>query len=350
MTARRVRSGKSSVPPRVGINAVFLRPRMGGLETYVNALVPELRRLAPDVRLTIFCGPQGLQQLRDQDWSSDVSLATHPLLGRPGLKAVSELTLLGPLASRRVDLLHNVALTAPLRTRAVNVVLIADVTWIVAPDPGDRVTNTVWRIAVPPVARRADRVLALSNAGAEDIVRHLRVPRQRIDVIPPGPGVSGNVSPTPEAELRSRLGLGRRPGNPHRLREASPQEPRSPDSSDARHRSGSSGCRAGDARQSDASRTRTQTTRLRARGRRPRRIPELRRRAGSREPLPDRPLLRVRLSQRRLWVTCSGSDAPRASRRVCVRLGAAGGGWRCGRVFRPPERAGHRSRAPRADR
>jgi glycosyltransferase involved in cell wall biosynthesis len=181
---------------------------MGGLETYVNALVPELRRLAPGVRLTIFCGPQGVQQLRDQPWSSEVSFATHPLLGRPGLKAASELTLLGFLASRRVDLLHSVALTAPLRTRAVNVVLIADVTWIVAPDPGDRVTNTVWRIAVPPVARRADRVLALSNAGAVDIVRHLRVPRDRIDVIPPGPGVRGDVSPTPEGQLRSRLGLG----------------------------------------------------------------------------------------------------------------------------------------------
>ena len=36
-----------------------------------------------------------------------------------------------------MDLLHSVALTAPLYTRAVNVVTLADVTWIVAPDPGE---------------------------------------------------------------------------------------------------------------------------------------------------------------------------------------------------------------------
>src|SRR5437763_2545479 len=136
---------RPELPPRVGINAVFLRPRMGGLETYVNAILPELIRLAPQVRFTIFCGPQGVDQLQEQPWSSEVSLATQPWLGRPGLKALSELIMLGAVASRRVDLLHNVAMTGPLRTRATNVVMIHDVTWLIAPDPGDALTNAIWR-------------------------------------------------------------------------------------------------------------------------------------------------------------------------------------------------------------
>jgi glycosyltransferase involved in cell wall biosynthesis len=199
------------LPPRIGINAVFLRPRMGGLETYINALVPEIVRLAPSLRITVFCGPQGVQQLRDQPWSSEVCLATHPLLGRPGLKAASELTLLGPLASRRVDLLNSVAMTGPLRTRAVHVVMIHDLTWIIAPDPGDAATNALWRIAVPPVARRAARIITLSTAAAEDIDRYLHVARDRIDIVPPGPGVAASAEPTPEGVLRERLGLGHGP-------------------------------------------------------------------------------------------------------------------------------------------
>jgi glycosyltransferase involved in cell wall biosynthesis len=137
-----------------------------------------------------------------------VELVTHPLLGRRGLKALSELTLLGALAGRRVDLLHSVAMTAPLRTRAVNLVTLADVTWIVAPDPGEAQTMRLWRVIVPPVARRADRILALSEAGAEHVVEYLRVPRGRIDVVALAPGVSNRVAPTPAVELRSRLGLG----------------------------------------------------------------------------------------------------------------------------------------------
>jgi glycosyltransferase involved in cell wall biosynthesis len=197
-----------ALPRRIGLNAVFLEPRMGGLDTYVRALVPELVRLAPGVRFSIFCSPVGARYLAREGWSEEVELVTHPLLGRRGLKAIGELTLLGALAGRRVDLLHSVAMTAPLRTRAVNVVTLADVTWLVAPDPAEAGTVLVWRLLIPPVARRADRLIALSQAGAQHVVEHLRVPRERIDVVPLAAGISDRATPTGAAELRERLGLG----------------------------------------------------------------------------------------------------------------------------------------------
>ncbi len=201
----------SPLPPRVGINAVFLEPRMGGLDTYVRALVPELVRLAPEVKFSVFCSPGGHSYLQREGWVEQVELITHPLLGRRGLKAASELTVLGALAGRRVDLLHSVAMTAPLRTRAVNVVTLADVTWIVAPDPGERWTARLWRIVVPPVARRADRVIVLSHAGAEHVTGYLGVPAERIDVVALAAGANDLIAPTPADELRSRLGLGAGP-------------------------------------------------------------------------------------------------------------------------------------------
>ena len=199
------------LPARIGINAIFLEPKMGGLDTYVRSLVPELVRAAPNVRFILFCNPRGRAYLETEPWSGDVELSSHPLLGARGLKAASELTLLGAVAGRRVDLLHSVALTAPLRTRAVNVVTIADVTWIVAPDPAEQATARLWRVVVPPVARRADRILALSQAGAQHIVEYLRVSPERIDVVPLAPGAAGGVAPTDEQELRNRLELGAGP-------------------------------------------------------------------------------------------------------------------------------------------
>lgn len=197
-----------TVPQRVGINAVFLEPGMGGLDTYVRALVPQLVRLAPKTRFTVFCSTGGRSYLRQESWSEAVDFATHPLLGRRGSKAISELSLLGALASRRVDLLHSVAMTAPLRTRAVNVVTLADVTWILAPDEGSRATMQLWRLIIPPVARAADRLISFSEAAANDIVHHLRVPRDRIDVVALAAGAKGPQSaPTPPGELREKLGL-----------------------------------------------------------------------------------------------------------------------------------------------
>lgn len=198
----------ASLPRRVGINAVFLEPRMGGLDTYVRALVPELVRLAPDVRFSVFCSSGGREYLEREGWGDSVELVTHPLLGLRGLKAIGELTLLGALAGRRVQLLHSAAMTAPLRTRCVNVVTLADVTWIVAPDPGERWTARLWRLIVPPVARRADRLIVLSQAGAEHVRQYLHVPAERIDVVPLAAGASDRVAPTPERELRDQLALG----------------------------------------------------------------------------------------------------------------------------------------------
>jgi len=127
----RCTSVSRGLPGRIGVNAIFLEPPMGGLETYVRALLPELVRIAPGIRFSVFCGPRGHELLQTEDWSGEVELVTHPLFGARGLKAISEMTVLGAIAGRRVDLLYSVALTAPLKTRAANVVLLADVTWIV---------------------------------------------------------------------------------------------------------------------------------------------------------------------------------------------------------------------------
>ncbi|MGB9184336.1 MAG: glycosyltransferase family 1 protein [Solirubrobacteraceae bacterium] len=194
------------VPPRVAINAIFLLPGMGGLDTYVRELVPELVRLAPQTRFSVYCSPAGREHLARTDWASEVELISHPLFGVSGLKAITELTVLGALAGTRADLLHSVALTAPLWTRAVNVVTIADTTWMYGTALDG--TTRLWRLVVPPVARRADRLIAISRAGAQDITRHLRIPADRIDITLLGHARLASATIMPEVELRRRFGLG----------------------------------------------------------------------------------------------------------------------------------------------
>ena len=198
---------------RVGLNAIFLEPDMGGLLTYVLELVPALLRTAPDTRLTILANHRGRDLLAAQDWVADVTLDVPPVITRRGLRAAGELTVLGAIASRRFDVLHSPALTAPLATRAANVVVLADTTWLTVPDlgKGQRGTARLWQAVVPRVARRADRVIAISEASAVDVRDRLGVEAARIDVIPLGYGSPPRTEATPEPELRRRLGLGAGP-------------------------------------------------------------------------------------------------------------------------------------------
>ena len=182
---------------------------MGGIETYVRQLVPALLEASPGLELELFLNEVGHELISAEPWAGEVGLVTHPLLGRPYTRALTELTVLGWLASRRrLDVLHSVALTGPLVTKPAHVMTIGDVTWIRHPDPSELQTTRLWRMIVPPVARRAERVLTYSEASRTEIAEDLRVAMDRIDAVPLGPGADTDVEPTGESELRLKLGLG----------------------------------------------------------------------------------------------------------------------------------------------
>jgi glycosyltransferase involved in cell wall biosynthesis len=194
---------------RVGMNAVFLQPRMGGLETYVRELVPALLEVDPQLEIRLYVSARGHQALGEEPWASSVALVTHPLLGKPGTRAVAETTVLGWIASRdRLDVLHNVALTAPLATQPLNVVLLGDVTWLRQPQTVGRLRSLLWRTLVLPAARRADRVLTFSEAARAEIAEDSGILADQIDVVPLGRGTETRVDALPEAEVRARFGLG----------------------------------------------------------------------------------------------------------------------------------------------
>jgi glycosyltransferase involved in cell wall biosynthesis len=191
------------------VNALFLEPRMGGIETYVRELYPAILEARPDLRISMFVNGQGRELLAAEPWADGVELVNHSLLGIRGARALGEAVLLDTVARRRpCQLLHSVALTAPLRPHVPSVVMVADVTWLREPGAVPRLTRTLWKSLVIPAARRARRLIAISESARDEIAEDFRVPCDRIDVIPLGPGSNGSVEPTAEPELRRRLGIG----------------------------------------------------------------------------------------------------------------------------------------------
>jgi glycosyltransferase involved in cell wall biosynthesis len=196
----------------LGVNALFLEPRMGGIETYVRELYPAILDARPDLRISMFVSDRGRELIAAEPWADRIQLVTHPLLGVPGVRALGEALLLDAVARRRgCQLLHSVALTAPIRPRVPSVIMVADVTWLREPGAVPRLTRTLWKSLVIPAARRARRLIAISESARDEIAEDFQVPLDRIDVIPLGPGRDGAGEPTDEAELRARLGLGAGP-------------------------------------------------------------------------------------------------------------------------------------------
>ncbi|MDX6700458.1 MAG: hypothetical protein QOF26_684 [Baekduia sp.] len=195
----------------VAINALFLAPPMGGVETYLRELCRHLLSGPDAPRLTVLLNPAGHEKLAAEDWAGGAELVRCEQLGRSGVRALSELTVLGLVGDRRgADVVHSVAMTGPLVSRAARVVTIPDTVWISHPE--DNLNHRLWRTVVPWVTRRADRVIAISHAAGAEVRANLGVGADRLDVIPLGFGTAaGGVAPTPPAELRARLGLGSGP-------------------------------------------------------------------------------------------------------------------------------------------
>ena len=193
---------------RVVVNALFLAPPMGGVETYLRELCRELLAHPDAPELTVLLNPEGHAKLAAEDWAGGAELVRCPRLGRAGVRAVSELAVVGALADRRrADVVHSVAMTGPLFSRAARVVTIPDTVWITHPE--DTVTHRMWRTVVPRVVARADRVVAISHDSGRQIRENLGVAPGRIDVIPLGFGTAaGTTAVTPPDALRERLGLG----------------------------------------------------------------------------------------------------------------------------------------------
>src|SRR4051794_18984621 len=200
--------------PRVGLNVLYLVPgKVGGTEIYVRRVIAEMAGERPDLDFVVYCGREAAPSLAQEGWPENVAIrpVRIPAAIKP-LRALAEITVL-PLLARRdgVRLLHSLGTTAPPFMRVPSVVTVHDLIYLHYPQTFPWPARLGLRALVGPGARNAERVLVISAAGGRDVAEQLHVPEDRIRVVYLGYGMRSVPDPTPEGELRERLGLGSGP-------------------------------------------------------------------------------------------------------------------------------------------
>jgi glycosyltransferase involved in cell wall biosynthesis len=198
----------------IGLDLVFLAPgATGGMETYARALVPELARRRPGMRWVAFCGRELAAELRAAPGIEGMEVVELPVSSDArGRRVAAEQTLLARAQRRAgVGLVHALGNTAALAPGGPPLVLtIHDLIWRAHPETHAGLLAKGLSWLVPRAARKAAAIVTPSRATADDVERYLGVPGERVHVVPSGPGAEG-ATPTPEAALRERLGLGAAP-------------------------------------------------------------------------------------------------------------------------------------------
>ena len=183
----------------IGLDLLFLSGRAGGVETYVRELVPAMLRTSPAIRVTAFV-PLGFP---GAPWLDGVELVPAGLPGphKAAVIAAQSTRLVGLSRSAKVDLLHCPANFAPRRSGVPLVVTVHDLLHRSEPQLVSPITRLGLSYLVDrPAAKRARRILTVSDASAADIVRFLGRDRRDIDVTPPAAGAVH--APTPDPRQR----------------------------------------------------------------------------------------------------------------------------------------------------
>ncbi len=187
---------------RIGLNALFLIPGgVGGTEMYVRRLVRALGNAAPGDEFLLYvaseaAGTFGALPPNVSEVRCDLAAEMRPV------RIAFEQARL-PLLARgdRVDVLHSLGYTGPLVAPCPTVVTLHDLNYHFHPE--DWAPAALWanRLLIPQVARRATRVLTISQSSRNAIRDVLRIPEDRIDVV--YHGVDGNIAEASAATRRA---------------------------------------------------------------------------------------------------------------------------------------------------
>jgi glycosyltransferase involved in cell wall biosynthesis len=150
-----------------------------GIGTYVRNLVGQLARKGGGHEYALIC------RRADADYVRSLGPQFQPIVERAGNYSILE-QISVPFSLRRskIDLFHAPHYVVSPLTRCPTVVTIHDCIHLRFPQylPNRR-SHLYARVMMTMAARRAKRILTVSEASKEDILRYLRVPASKIEVI-----------------------------------------------------------------------------------------------------------------------------------------------------------------------
>ena len=141
--------------------------RKTGIGVAAENLVTELRRQAPDIEWLLYSsGQKDLNTPARIHWES-FELPRRTKRDRP-------------------DLLYSPGFAPPIRGNVPSVVTVHDLIGLAFQKNQPSAARFYWSVWLPAAVKRARRIVASSESTRRDIERFLRIPRERVDVVPLG--------------------------------------------------------------------------------------------------------------------------------------------------------------------
>jgi glycosyltransferase involved in cell wall biosynthesis len=169
---------------RIGVNALYLIPGgVGGTEIYLRRLLAALASIETDNEYFIFTNAETDADLVPRQ--PNFHWIRQPVRARfRPARILWEQTVLPLEAARyRLDVLFNPGFTTPILAPCACVTVFHDLQHRLHPEYFRLFDLPFWRLLLWASAHRARRLIAVSEATRDDLVRAYRLPSERISIV-----------------------------------------------------------------------------------------------------------------------------------------------------------------------
>jgi glycosyltransferase involved in cell wall biosynthesis len=187
---------------RIGIDATALPPQPVGAGYYTINLIRALSQLNTEHRFVVFAqrDRRALFEISEESPLEWVLVSDK----NPAMRLIWEQAAFPGFAARyRLDLLHSLHYTRPLRLPCKSVVTFHDMTYFLFPQLHGRVKRLFFPWAIRFSAGSADAIIAVSENSRQDAINLLGISPQRIFSVPLG--VSERFHPIVDLSLLGRI-------------------------------------------------------------------------------------------------------------------------------------------------
>jgi glycosyltransferase involved in cell wall biosynthesis len=162
----------------IGYEASALQGRKSGVGYYTENMLASVMRAAPQHRYMLFSN----RDMRE-GWKQLATETVHSERLFPVRAVWMQAVLPGTLRRVQPDLCHFTNYLAPLAMSCPYIVTVYDMTVFITPRLHRFKKLVLDRTLIPRVARKAGAIITVSNSARKDILRYLKVPREKVRVV-----------------------------------------------------------------------------------------------------------------------------------------------------------------------